>query len=169
MRHPDIYIEQANSTGRIMTLRRRLHNNFVFYYPEKIQVVTTIGTNPITGKPRELLPTSLKTGRRARQAYIESMKDAGRTVKGVRTISPEMVDQLATSRFLPGDPINDKDEVIDALKEMSFILIEHMFFPKQGIIYCPKDFEDLAIGKISRAILDKRIFRAEPKDEVEEI
>ena len=169
MRHPDIYIEQANATGRIWTLRRRKHQNFVFYYPEQVQTRITIGTNEITGKPRTLLPSSLKVSRQARREYIEEMGEAGRTIKGVRSITSELIAKLATDRFVVDAPIKDKDEVMDALTWKKFILIKHAFLPGQGIVYAPYDFEDLGLGKITKAIIDKRIFTAFPRDEVEEI
>ncbi len=169
MRHPDIYIEQANASGRIRTLRRRKHQNFVFYYPERIQTRITIGTNDITGKDRTLLPTSLKVARKARQEYIAQMEKEGRTIKGVRYLSTDLVSKLSTDRFIVDEQIRDMECIRPTLTKQKFILIKHAFMDGQGIIYAPYDFEDLTVGVISRAIVDKRIFTAFPRDEIKEI
>lgn len=169
MRHPDIYIEQANSIGRIRTLRRRKHNNFVFYYPEVIQTKVTIGRNDIIGKDRMLLPSSLKMGREARREYIAQMEQDGRSIKGIRYLETGLVAKLSTDRFVVDAPIKDMEDIRVVHNADKFVLIKQAFMPRQGIIYAPCDFEDLTVGVIHRAIVGNLIFTAFPRDEVEEI
>lgn len=169
-KHPDVFIELANATGKILTLRRRQHKGFVFYYPEEIQTYNVFGRNRLTGEPKKVIPGNLRQARLARRIYVEEVTNSGRTVKGVQRIEQKMIAELGIGRFMIGDPLREILDVTSILSASGFVAITGLSINYiDGVVYCPKDFEDLAMSKIHDAINQKRIFLATPKDGVEEI
>ncbi len=169
MKHPDIYMDQTDNRGRAWSLRRRTHEGAVWYYCQPIYLEVEGPIDPATQKPRKRQPRNLREARRARREYIARMESEGRTVKGVRFIEPELVHSLGIRRFKTTDQIKDIEGVADALKGRWFVaLLDHSIY-REGMIFGPSDFEDLAIGRINYALLHGKIYRAEPLEDAEEI
>lgn len=161
MKHPDIYVGQANTSGYLDTLQRSEHNGFVYYQRKRVWVY-----------PAERGPISLHTARRLRREWIGDRKTQGLTVKGVRWVSLELIEQLNRSRFiidLPGTQLrNYEDVALHFHQNKRFILIAHFHLGGQGIVFGP-EFGNLSLGLISSAIKEGRVFTAVPREHAEEI
>jgi len=158
MRHPDIYVGQANTSGYLETLQRAEHGGFVYYRHKRVWT-----------HPHNQGPISLYTARCLRREWIEDKKTVGFTVKGVGWVSLDLIAKLNRCRFEEGARIcRIEDLHIPEPSDRQFVLIRGFYLNRQDIVFGP-EFGGLYMGSINRAIAQKQVFTALPRFNAEEI
>ncbi len=167
-REPDIYLEQIDAYGfmnymlRCVEVGVQRHKPFIYYAPQRIRLR---GYN----EGHDGLPRGIKQARQARRNWIAEKESEGMVVKGVRSISKELHYRLNADRF--GDPVPIKDfETIDRTYHVNkgYILIQKHKLMVWDVVF-GKEFGNVTMGTLERAVRDGTIFEVFPLKDAPEI
>ncbi len=102
MRNADVYIDLPKSDGEVELLVQQPDGTYKHIYQ----------TLELNGKPTK----NLKEARKARKEYIEKLRDEGKSVDGVRTISDKLKASVRMfDDYQPDEPVAEPEpEVVEA-------------------------------------------------------
>ena len=164
-RHPDIYVELANSSNLLQTLQIRTHNGFRYYMPvtERPELLVPCGA------PRK--PRTLREAQRARRDLITDWEDNKLQVKRTRYIEPALIQELNVKRFRKVRTITTVEDLAELwVKDKSFILVDYSSQKNAGRVYAPNDFGKLAFGSVVIPRMQAGdVWLVEPREDADEI